>query len=226
MTARLFLAGSLAFTLLFNVAWAWPTTWLSIVAAAVCTLIVPAGLTLWSQVPAETMPRRVVRALVMTGVCAAAIITSFSHSVSVLLAAGWTDWTAWSVTGGAELLVALSTMAVHAPRTPIQGEKSDPVQGARSGPVLPVQDAPAAVPVPTADTRTATEPAPRTRDPQPLRSVDPDRSVRFREWVATLPERPSEYAVRQKFGCRQSVAARLLAELDDEADGDETEATG
>lgn len=225
MSARLFLAGSLAFTLLFNVAWAWPTTWLSIIAAAVCTLIVPAGLTLWSQVPAETMLRRVVRALVMTGVCAAAIITSFSHSVSVLLAAGWTDWTAWSVTGGAELLVALSTMAVHAPRTPVQDMKSDPVQVPRSESVLPVQEAPVPAPVPSVDTRPALEPAPRTGRPQTLRSVDPDRSVRFREWVATLPERPSEYAVRQKFGCRQSVAARLLAELDDDADSDE-EATG
>lgn len=115
--ARVFLAVSLCFTLAFNVAWSWGTGILSGVAAAACTLIVPAGLVLWRQVPAHSIPRRMLRAVVMGGVCAAAIITSFSHSVEVLLSAGWTDWTAWSVTGGAELLVALSTMAVHAPRS-------------------------------------------------------------------------------------------------------------
>lgn len=123
MSPRLLLGGALGFTLVFNVVWACadgvdtPQRVLSVAAAAVCTLIVPAGLHLWPKVPAPTLPLRILRAVVMVGICASAAITSFSHSVEVLLVAGWTDLTAWSVTGGAELLVALSTMALRTDHT-------------------------------------------------------------------------------------------------------------
>lgn len=214
MSPRVLLVGSLGFTLLFNVAWAWGTGALSVVAAAVCTLIVPAGLHLWPQVPAVTWPRRVLRAFVMSGICVAATVTSFSHSVTVLIAAGWTPPTAWSVTGGAELLVALSTMAVIRPvqravqvGVPVDVQPSTALDG---GPVqaadtLAEDDAEMPVQAGT----------PRHRK---LSAVNPDRSADFRQWVSELDARPTEYAVRQRYGCRQSVAQRLLAELDEESD--------
>lgn len=328
ISARLFLGASLVFTLAFNVAWAWHTTWLSIIAAAVCTLIVPAGLTLWPQVPAETILRRIIRAIVMTGVCAAAIITSFSHSVSVLLAAGWTDWTACSVTGGAELLVALSTMAVHAPAAvePVAGvDNGDVVSGAivrlsaaasaasivyrlldESGVLLYVgvtahlrnrlrdhserkpwwQDVHSVDVQPfryradalrvenqiisqehplynvndkLMDDHVSIEQARRSDllsgEPGPLapRTVKPVRtlmSVRTRpvqqgqpkrtvpasdrsadiadltRWTQELGKKPSEYAVRKRYRCRQTVAQQLLAELDNASDDEPEEATG
>lgn len=119
MSPRLLLLVSLGFSLAFNIVWACSRGVataggvLSVAAAAACTLIVPAGLHLWPQIPAPTWSLRALRAVVMTGICVSAAITSFSHSVEVLVAAGWTDLTAWSVTGGAELLVALSTMALR-----------------------------------------------------------------------------------------------------------------
>lgn len=138
MSPRLLLGGALGFTLIFNVVWACadgvetPQDVLSVMAAAICTLIVPAALHLWPQVPAPTRTLRALRAVVMLGICASAAITSFSHSVDVLLVAGWTDLTAWSVTGGAELLVALSTMALRQDETAPDRSSAgavDPVTG-------------------------------------------------------------------------------------------------
>lgn len=207
MSPRVLLVGSLAFTLAFNVAWAWGSGVLSVVAAAVCTLIVPAGLHLWPQVPAVTWLRRLLRAVVMSGICVAATVTSFSHSVTVLLASGWTPPTAWSVTGGAELLVALSTMAAMRTDTPTAAVADTPVR---------VADTPTGQ-VPTGQ-RTAPADVPDgavVARPRKLSAVDPDRSARFRAWVDTLDGRPSNNAVRQRFGCRYDVARRLLEELDD-----------
>lgn len=211
MTPLLLLLGSLAFSLAFNVAWAWGGAVLSVIAAAACTLIVPAGLHLWPQIPASSWELRALRALVMTGICTAAAVSSFSHAVSVLLASGWTEFTAWSVTGGAELLVALSTMAL---RTPVQERAAEAV------PVDVQQPVQAAVQTPdTPDQTPYRRPVQAPTDtPRQLSAVDPDRSTRFHAWASTLPERPTEYAVRKEFGCRQSVAKALLAELDEDAD--------
>lgn len=222
MSPLVLLLGSLAFSLAFNVAWAWGTHPLSVVAAAACTLIVPAALHLWHQVPAHTWPRRAVRALVMTGICTAAAITSFQHAVEVLSAAGWTDLAAWSVTGGAELLTTLSTMALRAP-TPDRPAKvrTRHVQ-TRTAARTPRADTPVR-PGPDSGVHTTTGmsagmPAASTSDrPRPLSAARAERSERFHAWVATLPERPSEYQVRKHFRCRQSVAQDLLAELDDVA---------
>jgi hypothetical protein len=56
-------------------------------------------------------------------------------------------------------------------------------------------------------------PAPNRRRLVP---VDTDRENDFRAWAATLDKTPSAYQVRQRYGCRQSVAERLLALLDEE----------
>jgi len=228
------LVGSLGFSLIFNVVWAmreWslsPERLLSVLAAAACTLIVPAGLHLWPQVPARTWLTRVLRALVMTGICGAAAVTSFSHSVDVLLAAGWTLWTACSVTGGAELLIALSTMALRpagqAERTVAAEEPSTPVRVQPRSPYTPAAPTtgqavqpPRTYPVPAPDTLPVPTPEPSERPlsvgPHRLSVVDPDRLADLREWVSVLGDVPTEYAVRKRFRCRQSVAARLLDEL-------------
>lgn len=109
------LAGSLLFSLAFNMRWAWGSEFLSVLAAAACTLIVPGGIHLWPGIRVVTWWHRALRFFLLGGICATAAVTSFSHSVSVLIGAGWSEFTAWSVTGGAELLVALSTMAVRFP---------------------------------------------------------------------------------------------------------------
>lgn len=216
MSPRWLLVSSLGFTLLFNIAWAWGTGWLSIVAAAVCTLIVPAALHLWPMVPAEGWFRRGLRALVMTGICVTAAITSFSHSVDVLIGAGWTELTAWAVTGGAELLVALSTMALRTDQggQAVQVADTSPVQAA-----VPDRAEGADTPVRAPADRPADTPAAATRTGGGgLSVVDSERSADLRAWVAELGETPTEYAVRKRYNCRQTVAARLLAELDTDPD--------
>lgn len=240
MSPLILLIGSLGFSLAFNISWAWGGPVLSIVAAAACTLIVPAGLHLWPMVPAHSWQVRWLRAIVMTGICAAAAYTSFSHAVSVLLSAGWTQWAAWSVTGGAELLVALSTMAV---RAPVQARTEDAVHNVQGDAysVVPTgvpTGVPSAVqPVPTV----RTEPVQASRtdeqdDVQPVRAEqngtngarrlsavqDPERLDDLRQWAAKLGETPSAYKVRQRYGCGQAVADRLLKELK-EIDGDRDE---
>lgn len=230
------LIAALMYTLVFNVAWAWGTGWLSVGAAAACTLIVPAGLHLWPTIPAETKARRALRALVMTGVCASAIITSFSHSVSVLLAAGWTEFTAWSVTGGAELLVALSTMALVGSAQPAeqangqsedgQADNPDPNSPDSCGQATPDGDEQADEQVSKQVARQVSgqvggqhanrPPRPRRR----LSAVPTNRSEKlageFLAWATDQPKRPSGYAVRQRFGCGRDVAVQLLALLDDD----------
>jgi hypothetical protein len=57
--------------------------------------------------------------------------------------------------------------------------------------------------------------------------VDTDRENDFRKWAAELDEPPTAYQVRKRYGCRQSVAERLLSLLDGEADKEpEREAVG
>lgn len=227
MTPLVLLLGSLGFSLAFNIVWAWGTHPLSVLAAAACTLVVPAGLHLWPQIPAGTRWRRFWRGLVMLGICVAAAVTSFAHAVSVLVAAGWTDWTAWSVTGGVELLVALSTMALNGPRSgPVQVTNSAPDRGVDRGVDTPA-DTPDSATTDTADSSAAApvqadRPVRRPARPRAntLTVADPDRSADLRAWVSELGHRPSEYAVRTRYGCRQSVAQRLLEDLDRDTDDD------
>lgn len=225
MSPLVLLLGSLAFSFAFNVAWAWGGPLLSVVAAAACTLIVPAALHLWPQVPAHTWARRAARAIVMTGICAAAAITSFQHAVAVLSAAGWTDLAAWSVTGGAELLTTLSTMALRAP-APDRTVKGRPRHSQNAAPSrTPRADTPVrlgpdtvAAAADRAATASADSPEPAVEDrPKRLSAARAERSARFHAWAATLPDRPSEYQVRKEFSCRQSVAQALLAEFDERA---------
>lgn len=222
MSPLVLLIGSLGFSLAFNIAWAWGGPVLSVVAAAACTLIVPAGLHLWPMIPANSWSVRALRALVMTGICAAAAYTSFSHAVSVLLAAEWTEMAAWSVTGGAELLVALSTMAVRAPVRDRSGKVRPrrvqrPAAPRADAPVQPRPDRAVHTSDTAADTPADRPSAANPDRPRRLSAAREERSVRFHAWVATLPERPTEYQVRKEMGCRQSVAQDLLAELDEEA---------
>jgi hypothetical protein len=63
--------------------------------------------------------------------------------------------------------------------------------------------------------------------PRRLVPVDTDRENDFRKWAAELDEPPTAYQVRKRYGCRQTVAERLLALLDDEAEKEpEREAVG
>lgn len=174
MSPLVLLLGSLAFSLAFNVAWAWGTTPLSVIAAAACTLIVPAALHLWPQIPANTWLVRAVRALVMTGICAAAAITSFLHAVDVLLANHWSPLAAWSVTGGAELLTTLSTMALGS-QSPTRAQ-SRPAQKPRPR----RDDSPSSSPVVAASTSKD-----RQQEPQ-LHEVGkpPSMSAQVRAWIA------------------------------------------
>lgn len=234
MTALFLLLGSLGFSLAFNMAWAWGGSFLSVAAAVACTLIVPAGLHLWPLIPAEHWFIKAGRALVMTGICSAAAITSFNHAVAVLMLQHWSDVSAASVTGGLECLVALSTMAVRtgAP-TPAQTGQQTPV-GQASGPAPePVPDVsepdeePVDEPVPnrsrqTVDRRSGQSKRTSQTGRRTLSVVDPDRADDFRKWAAELDEKPSTYAIKNRYGCGYEVAQRLLKELTDEPE----EATG
>lgn len=230
MTALFLLLGSLGFSLAFNMAWAWGGSFLSVAAAVACTLIVPAGLHLWPLIPAEHWFIKGVRALVMTGICSAAAITSFNHAVSVLMLQHWSDVSAASVTGGLECLVALSTMAVRtAAPTPVQTDQQTAVgqpAGQASGPSPePVPDV--SEPVPdrsrqAVDRRSGQSKRTNQTGRRALSVVDPDRADDFRKWAAELDEKPSTYAIKNRYGCGYDVAVRLLKELTDETE----EATG
>lgn len=234
MTAFFLLLGSLGFSLAFNMAWAWGGSFLSVAAAVACTLIVPAGLHLWPLIPAEHWFIKGVRALVMTGICSAAAITSFNHAVSVLMLQHWSDVSAASVTGGLECLVALSTMAVRtAAPTPAQtgqqtavGQSAGQASGPSPGPVPDVSET-VDEPVPdrsrqTVDRRSGQSKRTSQTGRRTLSVVDPDRADDFRKWAAELDEEPSTYAIKKRYGCGYDVAVRLLKELTDETE----EATG
>lgn len=218
MTALLLLLGSLVFSLAFNLSWAWGGPPLSVIAAGVCTLIVPAGLHLWPLVPAANAWIKLLRALVMAGICTAAAITSFAHAVSVLYAAGWADWTAWSVTGGVELLVALSTMALR--QGPALAEEQAGQRTEQTPEQVPVQtrtgQEQGSEQVPDTPSRQAKKPPVQTG--RKLSAVKPNRTAEdFLQWAAELDEPPSTYAVREQFKCGHNTAKSLLALLDDEA---------
>lgn len=158
MSPLVLLLGSLTYSLAFNVAWAWGSSPLSVGAAAACTLIVPAGLHLWNQVPANTKLVELVRALVMTGICLAASITSFQHAVAVLLDNHWTDLAAWSVTGGAELLTALSTMALRSPAQPVKKPAAKTVEKAKPQPKVVEKPTPVQASAPEPDVPSLEQP--------------------------------------------------------------------
>lgn len=217
MTPRHFLIGTLAFTLAYNVAWAlgptgWVLTLLSVVAAAVCTLIVPAALHLWPQVHASGWFARALRAVVFGGIAAAATVTSFSHSVGILLAAGWTQWTAYAVTGGAELLVVLSTMALR--YVPDEDVRDKPVRTDEQG-------VPPALPEPARDDVPPVPPAPIPDDePVRLHAVPPVRTDLHRTRLGELVREygpddvlPSATAIRTRYGCNAAAAKLLRADL-------------
>lgn len=244
MSPRLLLATALGFTLVFNVVWAsiggvtTPEGVLSVAAAAGCTLIVPAALHLWPQVPAPTWWLRSIRAVVMTGICVSAAITSFSHSVDVLLSAGWTDLTAWSVTGGAELLVALSTMALRkdVPRASSQTPVVADLVASRPLPVPAVEDARTGLVEPPGDDRDETsqhdrpaspgtsslaysEPSPAfvPERPRPASRDERRKVSELRKWIEDADgETPSPYAVKKRFGGSHATAKRLLELAADE----------
>lgn len=232
-TPLLFLLGALVYSLAFNVAWAWGTGHLSVAAAAACTLIVPAGLHLWPQIPAHSRPRRFFRGLVMLGICVAAAVTSFVHAVHVLLSAGWDPWTACSVTGGAELLVALSTMALRTPADHAV-QAADPV--ADPQPETPADTPRTPVPATPVPAEPVDEPAPdlpadppvhrAPSRPRQLSAVGDDRAARFAALVAETGGVPTESQVRKRLGCRQTVAQRLIAEYEAGPRDDEVERVG
>lgn len=253
MSPRILLAGSLAFSLLFNLVWATrsgvqnPADWLSIGAAVACTLIVPAGLGLWPQIPAKGFWARAFRALLMLGISAAAAVTSFSHSVDVLLSAYWSWWTAGAVTAGIELLVALSTMALRASgqvaeqaaadsKKTLEQALSDTItnseqalfEAMRTGEQAtehPVEQT-TNTPVPGRSNLSPTGPnRPTTTRDNPVRklsAVHPDRSEDFRDWVSGLKEFPSGKAIRDRYGIgygkANDMVARYRQELDEPAD--------
>lgn len=242
MSPRVLLAGSLAFSLLFNLVWAFrdgvdtPAGWLSVGAAVACTLIVPAGLGLWPQIPARGAWARFFRAVLMLGISAAAAVTSFSHSVDVLRSVGWTDWTAGAVTAGIELLVALSTMALRAAeqvtgqaeadRTKVLEQAlsdalakseqglSDSLRGGGQGTEQP-DEQPANTPVPTRPNLSQTGPdrpdTPGDSTVHELANTHPDRLSDFRKWMS---ERggvmPSGKAIRDRYGCGYAAATNLV----------------
>lgn len=81
---------------------------------------------------------------------------------------------------------------------------------------------PVADPVPVVRTEQDAPPAqdterPVASRPRRLEVVDTDRETDFLAWVAGElgGEKPSAYKVRQRYGCRQSVADRLLTLLDE-----------
>lgn len=185
MSPLVLLLGSLAYSLAFNVAWAWGSSPLSVGAAAACTLIVPAALHLWPMVPATNAWVRMIRALVMTGICAAAAITSFQHAVAVLLDNHWTELAAWSVTGGAELLTTLSTMALRAPAPTATRPKTKP--GAKEQKVTVAQAVaeqskpePVDAPEPTAKVHAIGDPKPWSARAQELVDEGVPRATAYR----------------------------------------------
>lgn len=201
------LLGSLAFSLAFNMSWAWGGSPLSVIAAAACTLIVPAGLHLWPLVPAANWKVRALRAVVMSGICTAAAVVSFLHAVDVLLANGWTPLTAWAVTGGAELLVALSTMALrqpaeHTEQAPVQAQEQTPVQ-------------PATKPEQPRNSRPEQPKKSAVQTERKLSAVKPDRTAEVLEWVLEQSTRPSSYAIREQFKCGHATATAALKEYDE-----------
>lgn len=220
MSPRVLLGGSLAFSMLFNLVWATrngvhtPADLLSIGAAVACTLIVPAGLGLWPQIPAAGFWARLFRAFLMLGISAAAAITSFAHSVEVLTGTGWSWWTAAAVTAGIELLVALSTMALRQPAqtepkpVAVQTEQSPQTHGEQ------VAEQPSDMSEPASDTPDVQTRKPVRRPARKLSAVKVDHADDFLKWALELDERPSTYAVRQRFQCGHDKALALLTELD------------
>jgi hypothetical protein len=146
----------------------------------------------------------------MSGICTAAAVVSFLHAVDVLFANGWTPITAWAVTGGAELLVALSTMAL---RQPAQ-TAAEPVPVQTEQPTQTHNEQVPARPEQVADTPVAPPQKPVRRSSRKLSAVKPDHADDFLTWALELEERPSTYAVRQRFQCGHDKALTLLSELD------------
>lgn len=220
MSPRVLLSGSLAFSMLFNLVWATragvhtPADLLSIGAAVACTLIVPAGLGLWPQIPAKGFWARAFRALLMLGISAAAAITSFAHSVEVLIGTGWSYWTAAAVTAGIELLVALSTMALRQPvRTEQEQVDEQREQSVRTDDE-PADGQAETEPEQVADTPPVQDRKPVRKPSRKLSAVKTDHADDFLKWALELDERPSTYAVRQRFQCGHDKALALLTELD------------
>lgn len=208
------LLGSLAFSLAFNMSWAWGGSPLSVIAAAACTLIVPAGLHLWPLVPAANWKIRALRAVVMSGICSAAAVVSFLHAVDVLFANGWTPITAWAVTGGAELLVALSTMALRQPVRTEPEPVAEHTERAVPTHVGQVHGQAETAAEQVVDTPPVQDRKPVRRPSRKLSAVKADHADDFLKWALELDERPSTYAVRQRFQCGHDKALALLGEFD------------
>lgn len=67
-----------------NVAWTWELGWVRVAAGLFATLLVPTSLHLWPRVPVNGWITRVIRAVVMTYICAAAAIVNLAHSARLL----------------------------------------------------------------------------------------------------------------------------------------------
>ncbi len=124
---------------------------------------------------------------------------------------------AWPAVAAAIVAHLVYLLAVEArpaaARTPQPDAPALPAAG-------PVADAPR---TPTTDPEIRPARTPSRAAPRTLRAVDADRSADLRAWAAELGQAPTTSAIRKRYGCRLTVAQRLLDEL---AEDDPAEATG
>lgn len=234
----------LAVSLAANITWGVSTgSAILVVAGIVTPLLLVLAIERWRVMPPADGTQWWVRTLAMSGVVVVVAGWSWLHATALLLAeveklhpgvpAPGMD----TVLRNVELtlcvlaplavdgLAVLSVLALD-----VQGRTGSAGQPEQvdEHPAEPVR-VPAEHPERPAPNRSV-DPGPAPAEPvrsRPARAlsvapapVDDDRFADFPDWAASLSERPTKYAIRQRYGCGNPKAGELLASLDDDPEDD------
>lgn len=196
-----------------NVAWTWQHGPVRIIAGLFATALVPISLHLWPRVPITGRWTRVIRAVVMTYICAAAAVVNLSHAVWLLV--DHSNPVAENVVLAVLLISAIEAVMVMASLA----RRAPAVTVSRSAP----KPKPRRETVPSAPAVAA--PAP---EPTPLHEVGrpPSVSAQVREWLAaeyaagrtpTGAEADEHFGLKGGARCGARALARVLTDRERQA---------
>lgn len=182
-----------SFSLAANLLWCWPGGLVRILGGALASVALPAAVHMWPHVHATTWATAALRNLVMAGIAALAAVTTFAHAASLLIAHGEDARLACAYPVMTELLVVFAVLARRAPAPAVKRRQ-------------------------VATRRAAPPKSPPIEDQTPptvLAGRRTDHAARV-AWLAARPVEPFAReiaALREHFGCSESTAKRVRAEV-------------